>query len=267
MIKTDLCIVVPIGISSHDTPIKKYLLDCIDSLKNQKTKFSYDVIFACDDNVSDEIKEILLNCGFKIQWYEPYFYFRKGGIWKKIYDQWLRLDSEYVAFCHYDDIWHEDRVENQINFMKENNLENSWSNVQKIDINNNILSNDVCNILNLNSKTIYSNSYAFCHSCITKKDSIISSNILQYMEKWSGIYEKLFFVYAHMFKGLKCNNSIFYHRVHNSSITNTLNNEQDINVINQRTITNYSLSETVQDVNDIDINKIIESIIYENNLS
>ncbi|MFM1840065.1 MAG: hypothetical protein RIR47_114 [Bacteroidota bacterium] len=266
MIKSDLCIVVPLGVSSPNTPIKKYLLDCINSLKNQKTKFSYDVIFACDDNVSDEIKEILLNSGFKIRWFEPYYFMRKGGIWKKIHTVWQSENSKYISFCHYDDMWSENKVESQIQFMIDNNLEMCWSKVQVINENNQICSNDICNLEVFNSRTIHSSSYAFCHSSIMQKDLFLSSGILDYVDIGSALYERLQFIFSHKLNGKKDNNSCFFHRVHTDSVTNNFNSEKSY-MTEQRKEANYSLQEVLEDANKIPLDKIIKSILNENNLS
>ena len=59
----DLAIVIPLGISSPGTPVFQYLKWCVESFQNQKTNYNYKIIFACDDNVSDEVKNYLKsNC-------------------------------------------------------------------------------------------------------------------------------------------------------------------------------------------------------------
>jgi hypothetical protein len=253
----DLCIAIPIGVSTPGTPNQKFLESCINSLKQQKTSFSYKIIVAADNNVPFESIEFLEKNNIEISWYPPHFYFHKGGIWKKIYDQWRKIDCEYVAFSHYDDMWHKNKLQNQLSYMKNNSLEISWSKVLQINDENKIISDDLTNFSSLNNSTIYHNSYAFCHSSIIKKEAIFKSNIVKHENDWSGIYEKLFFIYAHKFTGSKDNSSTFFHRVHNSSITNTLHNENDKNIVEQRKNTGYSLEQTMKDVEKIDLNSII----------
>jgi len=265
MIQNDLCIVVPLGVSSPNTPVKKYLLECINSLKNQKTKFSYDIVFACDDNVTNEIKEVLLNSGFMIEWFEPYCFMRKGGIWKKIHTVWKNTNSKYIAFCHYDDVWSENKIQSQIEFMISNNLEISWSQVRTINENNQIYSNDLCHFESLNANTINASSYAFCHSSIIDKNAFLNSGILDYVDNGSGIYEKLQFIFSHKLNGKKDNNSCFFHRVHTNSVTNNFNFEK-LYMTEQRRQANYSLQQVLEDANNIPLDKIIKSILHENNL-
>lgn len=260
--KYDLIITVPLGVSIPGTPVKKFLEKSLDSLLGQKTNFKFKIIIAADTNIPEEIKKTIENRNIEICWYEPYYYFRKGGIWKKIYDQWEKFDTKYVAFCHYDDVWSNDKIQNQISFMEENKLELSWSKVIVIDKNDDYLSEDL-SIWELNKNTIFSNSYAFCHSSIITKEAIKKIDILSHKEKWSANYEKLFFVYCHKLRQKKCNNTIFFHRNHDNSITNTFNNESENIIKNQRNITNYSLKETIEDAHSIDIQNIIKKILEE----
>ena len=101
----DLLIVIPIGISTPGTPVLKHLKTCIKSFETQETDYKYYIVFACDDNVSEEIKNYLKKTNYKISWYDSFYFFRKGSIWKKIFTEWEKQNSEYIAFCHYDDVW------------------------------------------------------------------------------------------------------------------------------------------------------------------
>lgn len=260
--KYDLIIAIPLGVSVPGTPIKEYLEKCLDSLLQQKTNFNFKIVLACDVNVPEEIKKVMENRDVEVCWYEPYYYFRKGGIWKKIYDQWEKYDTKYVAFCHYDDIWPSDKLQTQISFMENNNLELSWSKVAIIDKNDNRLTDDL-SIQELNNRTIFGNSYAFCHSSIIAKNAIEKIDICSHKEKWSANYENLFFIYSHKLKAKKCNDIFFFHRNHDNSITNTFNDENKDIIKIQRNYTNYSLKETLEDANSIDIKNIIKNILQE----
>ena len=114
----DLTIVIPIGVSSPGTPVVPYLKWCVESLKNQQTNYSYKVVFAADNNLPSEAAHILAESGFDVSLYEPYYFMRRGGIWKKIYTEWEKYDSKYIAFSHYDDMWSLDKIQNQISFME-----------------------------------------------------------------------------------------------------------------------------------------------------
>jgi hypothetical protein len=260
----DLIISIPIGISSPGTPILKYLKKCVESIKNQKTSYSYEIIFACDENVSIEVKNFLNETGYKIKWYDSFYFFRKGSIWKKIYDQWLENEGKYIAFSHYDDMWHENKIENQLSFMENSNSDLSWSSVYVINSDDQIISTDLSSYNELSKYTIRQpQSYAFSHSSILKKDTFLDTGILDVLNESSRIYEELHFIFCHKLKGKKISNSIFYHRSHTDSISTQF--KTDNNIINdQRKITNYSLEEELQDAKNINVKKIIE--IIESNL-
>lgn len=260
----DLCIVVPIGVSSPGTPLKKYLQFCVDSLRNQKTNYTYKVVFAADNNVDREIKDIINESGFDVQWFEPYYFMRKGGIWKKIYTIWEKENAKYIAFCHYDDLWSDNKIQSQIQLMEKEELEISWSKVIVVDSENRFCSNDVCSIQNFTKDTIYNSSYAFCHSSIMKKDNFFKCGILDKVEKASAIYEKLQYIYCHKLKGKKDENSIFFHRVHQDSVTQNFNSEKDY-MIQQRKVANYSLQDVIDDANSISITNIINEILGNKN--
>ncbi len=256
----DLSIVIPLGISTPETPVLKYLKSCVESLKKQKTSFSYEIIFSCDNNVRDEIKNYLQETSCIIKWYEPYHYMRRGGIWKKIYNEWKTCNSKYIAFCHYDDIWSENKIHNQLSFMNDNKLELSWSRVQVIDADGNTISGDVSRFDELNKDSINVGSYAFCHSSILNKDSWFNCGILDKVDKAAAIYEHLQFVYSHKLKGKKDHNSTFYHRSHSDSVSNQFNVEKQF-MKEQRELVNYSLEQVLKDAEELDIKQITQEII------
>jgi len=259
---TDLTIVIPLGVSIPGTPVLQYLQWCVESLQNQNTTYSYRVIFSCDDNVSDEIKDYLQSTKYEIKWYEPFYYFKKGGLWKKIYDQWIFSDSKYLAFSHYDDMWSFNKIQSQLDLLNTSNVDLCWSRVQIVNNQNNILQ-EMNSLSELNKNTIFNSpSYAFAHSTITSR-KILDSGILEHKDNWSAIYEELYYVYCHRLRGIKDNNSIFYHRVHSDSITNTFNNENLETIIDQRCKTGYSLNETLKDAAEININNIRKKLSEE----
>ena len=255
----DLTIVVPLGISSPGTPVVRYLQWCIESLQNQQTSHKYEIVFACDDNVSSEVKDLLKSTGCSISWYDPYSFFRKGSIWKKIITEWQKIDSKFVSFCHYDDLWSLNKVESQLNLMNVEQLELSWSTVQVIDSDNRIISNIEIRET-LNESTIKKGqTYAFSHSTIVSKDKFVNNGILKYLDRSAPVYEGLHYLFCHKLKGKKDPNSVFYHRVHNNSVSNNLHTEtSEISKI--REIAEYSLNEVMLDEKSINIEDIIKEI-------
>jgi hypothetical protein len=257
---SSLLVVIPLGVSTPGTPVLQYLKWCIQSFKLQKTKYKFDIVFSCDTNVDDDVKQFLTSTGYFIEWYDPFYYMRKGGIWKKIYDQWEKSELKYIAFSHYDDVWGMDKIQNQLSFMENNNLELSWSKVQIINKNNMIITNDVSNYDTLDKTTLSGGaSYAFCHSSIIKKDTWFNSGIIDKIDKSSAIYEHLQFLYSHKLKGKKDQTSIFYHRRHEDSISTKFSSENEI-ASQQRKLVNYSLEQVLKDASDLNLENITKEI-------
>jgi hypothetical protein len=256
---TDLVIVIPIGISSPGTPVVKFLEWCVESLKNQQTSYSYKVIFAADNNLPVDAARVLAKSGFDISLYEPYYFMRRGGIWKKIYTEWEKNESKYIAFSHYDDVWSLNKIQSQLSFMETNNLDLSWSKVQVINENNAIVSPDICRHSKLTRETIRTGSYAFSHSTIIKKDVWFNCGIADKVEKGSAIYEQLQFIYSHKLRGAKDDGCVFYHRTHSDSVSNQFNTEKDF-MTEQRKVANYSLNEVLKDADELNVNSIIEEV-------
>lgn len=257
---SDLTIVIPLGVSTPGTPNMNLLKMCVDSLNNQKTSYSYDIVFACDDNVSEEVKSYLLSTRHKISWHDSYSFFRRGSIWKKIIQEWEKCDSEYVAFCHYDDMWSPNKVQSQLDLMKQESLELSWSRVHAIDDQNRVLSGDLAARTELNRDTIrQGQTYAFSHSTMLKKDKFLSCGILEYLDRSAPVYEGLHYIFCHKLKGKKDINSAFFHRIHGLSVSNNLSRETpEISKI--REIAEYSLNEVKFDENGIKMEEIIKEI-------
>ena len=255
----DLTIVVPLGVSSPGTPVLEFLNWSLNSLTKQETNFSYDIIVACDENVSEETKNILAEHKVVVKWYEPYYYMRRGGIWKKIHEQWELSNSKYIAFCHYDDVWEKNKIQSQLTLMENNSLDLSWSKVQAINNSNSIVSSDLCRYDTLDKNSIRGGSYAFTHSSILKKDSFLACGISEKVEYATTIDEHLQFIYSHKLKGMKDPNTIFYHRIHENSVSNQFNVEKEY-MTEQRKIVNYSLNQAQIDGDSLNIDSLIRDI-------
>jgi hypothetical protein len=258
-----LHIVIPIGVSSPGTPIPEFLLNSIESLKEQTLNNIF-ITVAADENISDTCKQVLKDTNVNIEWFSPYSYFTKEGLWGKIFKCWEKYESEYVSFLHYDDLWESNKAQNQINFIKENNLDGCWSQVYLINDNNEIVSGDSMMLKELSANSVGHLIPWMCHSTIIKKETILNCGILKYREKWNCDFEWLYTVFLHKIKNLKkCEDAIFLWRQHPNQVSHNqgMNMKEDNeHVKEQRTIIGYSFDETMEDSRYVMKNVNLEEI-------
>jgi hypothetical protein len=258
-----LHVVIPIGVSSPGTPIPEFLLNGIESLKEQ-TLDTILITVAADENISDECKQVLKDTGVNVEWFPEYSYFTKEGIWGKIFRCWEKYDSQYVSFLHYDDLWESNKALNQITFIEENNLDGCWSKVFLINDNNEITSGDSMSINELSANSVGYLIPWMCHSTLIKKDTILNSGILDYREKWNCDFEWLYTVFLHKIKNLKkCEDAIFLWRQHENQVSHAqgINMKEDNeHVKEQRELIGYSFDETMEDSKFVMDNVNLEQI-------
>lgn len=257
----DIVIAIPVGVGSPGTPIVEYLDHCIESIQNQKTNYTYKIVFGADNNISDEAKAVLEKRGVDVQWYEPYTFMRKGSIWRKIYDQWQKYDSKYVAFSHYDDVWHDNKIQAQLEVMERENLEVSWSSVRIIDGENNLIASSVPTHETLNRNTLRMGGapYAFCHATFFNKSALFSTGILDLIDLSAANYETLQYFYSHKLNGHLVPNTFYYHRMHGDSITSQFGQELEY-MTKQREEAKYSLQEVLDDRDRQNLSVIVGEI-------
>ena len=251
-----LQVVVPIGVGAEGTPVQKYFEEGIESLLSQSVPV--DVWIAADSNVPDRIKEFIEKKNLNVKWFDPFFFYRKGSIWKKIFDTWKESDSEYVAFMHYDDVWEIDKALLQTETMTRESLEASWSEVYVIGESSEIKSGDVAHFQRLDIDNWNSRTVAFAHSTIVRRDSIFSSGILEHENDWAATFEDIWILYLRTFQNAhKVTGALFFWRDHSMSLTQTGREEAKF-VQEQRAVTNYTLSETFSDSDKM--NKTLERV-------
>jgi hypothetical protein len=258
-----LHVVIPIGVSSPGTPLPEFLLNGIESLKSQ-TLDDILITVAADENISDICKQILIDTKINIEWFSPYSYFTKEGIWGKIFRCWEKYESEYVSFLHYDDLWEQNKAKLQIDFIEQNKLEGSWSQVYLINDSNEIISGDSMIIDELSSQSVGHLIPWMCHSTIINRYSILNCGILEYRKKWNCDFEWLYTVFLHKIQNLKkCNDAIFLWRQHPNQVSHAQGinmKENNDHVQYQRNLIGYSFDETMEDsryvMENIDLHKI-----------
>lgn len=245
-------IVIPIGVAAPGTPVLSLLEKSIDSILNQTSK-DFILTVASDTDVSDECKKLLEEKKLNVRWHEPGTFFRRGGIWKKITDAWQAVDSKYVAFLHYDDFWHEEKLSKQIELMEQWDLGCSWAETYVVDGADNLVSGDCAYWNSFSKETIGSRTVAFAHSAIMRKEDFFNSGIMAHELRWAPCFEDLFTMYAHSTSGRKAVGAKFYWRDHSLNMSNTLctwtqpNSQWREEVLKQQAASSYSNSEVSDD--------------------
>lgn len=239
-------IVIPIGIGAPGTPVQKYLEQSVESILRQTSK-DFILTVAADSNIPERCKDYLESRGVEIKWFEPYSFFKKGGIFKKIVDTWKEKESKYVAFLHYDDVWNEKKLQVQVDLMEEKNLLGSYSEVFLMNENNEYAENDY-SFPSLNKHTVGTRTLAFAHSCIVNKEALFNSGFLETEEKWSEQYydkykigfEDIWAVFVHRLKLVeKAGGAKLFWRTHDKSVSNTFTEGSEL-VANLREAASYN---------------------------
>lgn len=251
-------IVLPLGVGAEGTPVQKYLEQSVASILDQTDK-NVLLTVAADKNIPERCVNFLVKNNIRIQWFEEYSYFRPGSIWKKIFDSWKTIDSNYVGFLHYDDLWDRNKLKIQVDLLEQNNLFGAWSEVYTIDENSQITSSDL-SFKSLSIDTVGRKFCAFCHSTIVDKQALFSSGILNHENTWGGNFEKLLAVYLHKIKKVqKAEGAKFYWRNHTSNITHTLQENKEVTVT-QRKVTGYTFSQTLVDIESTKLPDLIQEV-------
>lgn len=258
----DLNIVVPIGVSSPGTPIPIYFVKCIESLKEQDTSYKVKLTIAADDNVHEDIPKWAIDHGCNVSFYEPYSFMRRGSIWKKIHNEWNKVDSKYIAFCHYDDFWSSNKVESQLSLMEKYEYGITWSKVRITDPTGFPISQDMSIHNILTKDTLYQPTHTFCHASILNKEKFLATGIGKLVDDSACVYEDLQYILSHKLEGMKVPESTFFHREHGNSVRAQFCSEKDF-MKEQRIIANYSMKDGEDDAAKIDLHHLRERVRYE----
>jgi hypothetical protein len=251
-------IVIPIGVGAPGTPVQEFLEKSVNSILNQTSK-EFVLTVAADSNIPDRCKEFLEKNNVEVKWFEPFTYFRKGGIWKKIFDTWKDKDTKYMAFLHYDDLWDLEKLRIQVEKMETEKLDASWSEAYVMDEQGNTNPTDY-SFQEISKNTVGTRTMAFAHSVIVSREKMMNSGILEHQELWAANFEDVWALYVHKIKNArKTPGAKVFWRNHSLNISNTVREVVDF-VKEQRAHTDYSLEETMQDSSNISMQNIIEQV-------
>ncbi len=217
--KPDITVVM-----SVNKNINNFLNQSIDSVLNQTfTNFEFIII---NDGKDKEVEKIILDYNKKDT--RIIYKFTKGiGLTASLNYGISFSNSNYIARQDYDDISNINRLEKQLNFLNQNqDYIFCASRYEKIDENNNILSNNlsIFNKKNFNKILIYKN--PFVHSsCMFLKSSFIASG--KYNEKF--LFSQDYELWTRLIKvgNFKLlNEKLVKLRIHSKSISSLKNKYQ-----------------------------------------
>jgi hypothetical protein len=255
-------VVMPIGVGAPGTPVLRHLRSSLDCLARQTFR-DFRVTVAADENVSAEARSLVEAYGAELAWYPKDTYFRPGGIWKKITDQWQAVPSEYVAYFHYDDLWDVTKLAEQIALIESRALNGCYAAGLRIDDDGVVTPGDIA-LPSLDPSQAGSHPGAWTlHSLLLRREAILGSGLLEHELTWAAIFEQLFFVYVlKLGRVEKCSTTTFFYRDHPATITNTVTEEEAF-VEDARAETGYTLAATLADADAIDLDGLAARLVAE----
>jgi hypothetical protein len=255
-------IVMPIGVGAPGTPVLRHLRASLDCLARQ-TYRDFRVTVAADENIPLEARSLVEAYGAEIVSYPTDTYFRPGGIWKKITDQWQAVPSDYVAYFHYDDLWDETKLAEQVALIESRTLNGCYTAGLRIDDEGVVTPGDIA-LPALDPSLAGSHPGAWTlHSLLLRRDAILRSGLLAHEQSWAAIFEQLLFLYVLKIGRVeKCTTTSFYYREHPATITNTAHEGADF-VEDARAATGYTFERTLADAATIDLDRLAAQLVSQ----
>lgn len=111
-----------------------YIGQCLESILNQKTNFTFEIIVA-DDASTDGTIDIIRKYATKHpDIVKPVFHDKNVGVYQNYKDAHSKATGTYVAHCDGDDYWYENKLEKQILIMdSDNSIVQSWTGANIVD--------------------------------------------------------------------------------------------------------------------------------------
>jgi hypothetical protein len=213
-------VVIPICVAAPGTPVQKFFEEGLKSLLQQT--LPVDIWIAADENIPDRIKQVIEDHSLKVKWFPSHSFYRRGSIWKKIWETWKENDSEYVAFMHYDDLWDTRKAELQLRHIEEYNLNGSWTEVYYINKDSNVISGDCSYIQEYNAQNMGTRTAGFAHSCIVSRKELYASEFEKCVEEAARIFEDVWALYmGKIGRVVKTPGAKFFWRDHDMNLSNT----------------------------------------------
>jgi glycosyltransferase involved in cell wall biosynthesis len=253
-------VVMPIGVGAPGTPVIRHLRASLDCLARQTFR-DFEVTVAADENISGEARSLVEAYGAELVWYPKDTYFRPGGIWKKITDQWQRVESDYVAYFHYDDLWETTKLAEQVALIESRALNGCYTAGERIDDDGVVTPGDIAlPALEPSQAGTHPGAWTL-HSMLLRRDAILGSGLLEHEQSWAAIFEQLFFLYVlKLGRVEKCTTTRFFYREHPATISNTVREEEAF-VEDARAETGYTLEATLADADAIDLDGLAARLV------
>ena len=116
---------------------EKYLVDQIESILNQ-TYLNFNLIIS-DDNSTDSTKQILRDYEKKDCRIKVFFNKKNIGSNKNFKRLLKKVNSKFFMFCDQDDIWYENKIEESLKKMREEEADLIFTDLEVVDSNLNVV--------------------------------------------------------------------------------------------------------------------------------
>jgi glycosyltransferase involved in cell wall biosynthesis len=247
-------VVMPLGVGAPGTPVLRHLRSSLEAMARQ-THRDFRLTVAADEDLPAPARALIEAYGAELAWYPVGTYFAKGGIWKKVTDHWQATESGFVAYLHYDDLWALDKLEQQLAFIAEHELEGAYCRGVQVDDDDVIRSDDLA--LPALDPAAHAGLHPgawVVHALLLRRDTILRSGLMEHEQRWAAVFEQLFFLYVlKIGRVAKCPTTTFFYRDHPATITNTALDDEVGFVQAGREQTSYTLDETLADAEEIDL--------------
>ena len=148
----------------------KFIKDTIDSVINQTYKdWEMIIVDDCSTDISPEIVKSYAENESRIKYIRTE---QNGGVSKARNTALKNADGQYIAFLDSDDIWDKEKLEKQINFMKEKDCAISFTSYELIDEENKKLNKVVRVVESIDYKTLLKGNILGCLTVIIDKSKL-----------------------------------------------------------------------------------------------
>ncbi len=232
---------VDILLTTYNTKID-YLRQQIDSILNQTYK-NFELLISDDCSPNEEVRKILKEYEEKDNRIKLYFQENNLGCTKSFEFLLKQSTSKYISFSDHDDIWYQNKIEESVKALKENNVDLVYCNANQVDEKGNLLHNsyfDYKNMPKVKGKNFilpFSRHIAIgCSQMITKdvKEKMLPFTENTFAHDWHSTY------IASNLKGIYyIDKPLFGYRIHENNIFGGRSFKQNMKIWKKENGNNY----------------------------